>query len=117
VSDGRPKLEVVPGGAAADPAEGAPAAEAEADSKGGRLVSWALLVMVVALVVGLVLENRRATGLAAEVGSLENVVGELEAELSATEGALSAHRTHLSEVRAYLSGLSELVERDPEQAP
>lgn len=116
MSGARPKLEVVPDGAGGAP-DSESSAPTEAQPQGVRAVRWALLAVIVGLVVGLVLENRRASGLATQVSSLENVVGELEAELSATEGVLSAHRTHLDEVRSFVSGLSELVERDPEQAP
>jgi hypothetical protein len=114
VSDARPKLEVVPGGAGrssqAGRRETAPAADAP---RRRSFLLWALLAL---LLVSVALENRRAAGLAAQVGSLTNVVEELESELSAAEGAISAHRTHREEVRSFVAELSELVEREPEQA-
>ena len=113
----RPKLEVVPGGAGAAslPDRSEPAAAGETPRR-SRLAGWALLVLLLVALAALVLENRRATGLATQVHSLENVIGELESELSAAEGAIAAHRSHLDDLRSFVAELSELVARDPEQA-
>ena len=111
MSDTRPKLEVVPGGAASEPD-----ARATEDARGSRWPFWVLLVLLAATLVGLVLESRRAEGLQASVRSLEAVVSELEAELYASEAAVSAHRTHLDDVRSFVAELTALVGRDPEAA-
>ncbi len=117
MSEVRPKLEVVRGGEdSGSPPPRSETAEPSGTSRRSRLAGWALFGLLVVALVGLVLESRRATGLATRVGSLENVIGELEAELTAAEGAISAHRAHLDDLRSFVSELSELVARDPEQA-
>ena len=108
-----PRLEVVRGGADAEPAE----ATSPAPKESTRAPRWpwiALLVLLAVAVVGMLLEKSRADGLQQEVNSLTGVVAELESELSASEAAVSAHRAHLDDVRTFVSELQLLVEQDPE---
>ncbi|MBW2267608.1 MAG: hypothetical protein JRH16_03450 [Deltaproteobacteria bacterium] len=113
MSEARPKLEVVPDGdsrpGSSEPVPG------DETPRVGRWSLWALLGLLAVALLGLALENRRATGLVVQVGLLENAIGELETELSAAEAAVSAHRAHLGDLRSIVSELSELVKRDPEQ--
>jgi uncharacterized protein HemX len=113
VSDARPRLEVVEGGAGAAPG-GKPASSAPApatdSASGGRsravVVAWALAGLLALAVLGFAQQGRRAERLTARVGVLES-------ELAASEAALEAHRSHLSDVRGAVAELQELVARDP----
>ena len=108
MSQSRPKLQVVPGGAAPEVREAPAVASAREVSRGW--VPWLLLGLLLVTLLGLGVEARRADQLEARVAGLE-------ADLGAAEAALTSHRQHLDAVRASVAELTELVMRDPEPLP
>jgi len=104
VSDPRPKLEVVEGGASV-PGEPAPQAEGGGRSR-AVVVAWALAGLLALAVLGFAQQGRRAERLTARVAALQS-------ELAASQAALEAHRSHLDDVRGAVAELQELVARDP----
>ena len=115
MSGAPPKLEVVSGGAARERAASAGAASDEAGAR--KWPVWVLVALLIFTLVGLGVENRRATGLQAEVAGLQGQVTALEGELLTTREELSAHRQHLDEVRGAVEALSALVTQDPGATP
>ncbi len=108
MSAGRPRLEVVPGGAT-------PAEESTPVPPGSHGTRWAVTLGILLLValLGLGLQSQRATRLAGEVESLQAELAGAETELLEARGQLEAHRQHLDEVRGAVDRLQELVRRSP----
>lgn len=108
MSEARPRLEVVEGGAGSG--ESAPAAPLPRRRSRAVVVAWALAGLLALALLAFAQQGRRAEHLEARVTGLT-------AELAASEAALAAQRSHLDEVRGAVSQLQELVERDPAREP
>jgi hypothetical protein len=109
VPEGRPRLEVVPGGSG--PAEQAPR---EVPAAGGSRLAWGLAALLLLALVALAVQTQRAGSFAAEARGLRSELTQLSAELADTQERLELQRRRMDEVRAAVDRLQELVSRDLE---
>jgi len=115
VAEERPHLEVVPGGAEAEPRPDPPAASPpEAKQRGGRW-AWVLGALLILALVAVGTQTRRVSDLNAEVAGLHAELGRVVTELAEAQGSLDAHREHLGQVRGAVAQLQELVSQEPGQ--
>ena len=106
MSEVRPRLEVVEGGAASvEPAQAASHVPLSLVRRVGTL-AWVLAGLLALALVGVGHESRRADQLAAELMGLH-------AQLATSQAALEAHEEHLGAVRGAVARLQTLVSQEP----
>ena len=108
MSDPRPRLAVVEGGAA-EPSREAPPRTPTRRSR-AVIVAWVLAVLLGIALGGVAQQGRRADALAQRLAGLE-------VALEAAEGAVQAHRNHLEAVRGSVADLQSLLAEEPAAPP